>query len=58
MAHWVLQVEVPVKEQMMWRQPGESETGWQQEDEVLANKQTQEQPEMLEKEQMLWEQHE
>jgi len=58
MADWVLQVEAPEKEQMMWPQPGEFETGWQQQDEVLVNKQTREQPGVLEEEQMLWEQHE
>ena len=36
----------------------EFETGWQQQDEVLVNNQTREQPGVLEEEQMLWEQHE
>jgi len=58
MADWVLQFEAPEKEHMKWTQPGEFETGWQQQDEVLVNKQTREQPGVLEEEQMLWGQHE
>jgi hypothetical protein len=57
MADWVLQIEAPAKEEMMGRQSGETETGWQHQDEALVNKQTQGQPEVPEKEQMMWEQH-
>jgi hypothetical protein len=55
MADWVLQIEAPAKEEMMGRQSGETETGWQHQDEALVNKQTQGQPEVPEKEQMMWE---